>query len=80
MNRSLAVLSFACISVMTAGADAQSLVSEKKDLTGFAARKVIEAAWHRQRATIIRSRSRSSIPPGTWFRINRPMARQGIQV
>ena len=43
-NRSLAALSFACISVLTvARADAQSLVSEKKDLTGFAARKIIEA-------------------------------------
>jgi glc operon protein GlcG len=43
-NRSLAALSFACISVLTAAsADAQSLVSEKKDITGFAARTIIEA-------------------------------------
>ena len=43
-NRSLAALSFACMSVLTAAsADAQSLVSEKKDLTGFAARRIIEA-------------------------------------
>ena len=42
-NRSLAALSFACISVLiAASADAQSLVSEKKDITGFAARKIIE--------------------------------------
>jgi glc operon protein GlcG len=31
------------ISLLTASADAQSLVSEKKDVTGFGARKVIEA-------------------------------------
>ena len=42
-NRSLA-LSFACISVLTAtNAHAQSLLSNKKDITGFAARKMIEA-------------------------------------
>ena len=43
-HRSLATLSFACISVLTATiADAQSLLSDKKDITGFAARKMIEA-------------------------------------
>ena len=43
-NRSLAALSFVCISVLIAEtALAQSLVSEKKDVTGFAARKMIEA-------------------------------------
>jgi len=43
-NRSLAAVSFACISVLiAASADAQSLVSEKKDITGFAARTIIEA-------------------------------------
>jgi glc operon protein GlcG len=43
-NRSLVALSFLCISVLTASAaHAQTLLSEKKDLTGFAARKMIEA-------------------------------------
>jgi glc operon protein GlcG len=43
-NRSLATLSFACIFVLTAAnAHAQSLLSDKKDITGFAARKMIEA-------------------------------------
>ena len=43
-NRSLAALFFACIAVLTAAnAQAQALVSDKKDLTGFAARKIIEA-------------------------------------
>ena len=43
-NRSLAALSFACMAALTAArADAQSPVSEKKDITGFAARKIIEA-------------------------------------
>jgi glc operon protein GlcG len=43
-NRPLAALSFACIAVLIAGrADAQSLLSEKKDITGFAARQIIEA-------------------------------------
>jgi uncharacterized protein GlcG (DUF336 family) len=43
-NRSLATLSFACISVLTAtNAHAQSLLYDKKDITGFAARKMIEA-------------------------------------
>jgi uncharacterized protein GlcG (DUF336 family) len=43
-NRSLVALSFLCISVLTASAaHAQTLLSEKEDLTGFAARKMIEA-------------------------------------
>ncbi|MET0212201.1 MAG: heme-binding protein, partial [Vicinamibacterales bacterium] len=43
-NRSLVALSFLCISVLTASAaHAQTLLSEKKDITGFAARKMIEA-------------------------------------
>ena len=43
-NRSLAALSFVCISVLTAAtAHSQTLLSEKKDITGFAARKMIEA-------------------------------------
>ena len=43
-NRSLAALFFACIAVLTAAnAHAQSLLSDKKDITGFAARKMIEA-------------------------------------
>jgi uncharacterized protein GlcG (DUF336 family) len=42
-NRSLAALSLVCMSVLTAAhAHAQSLLSEKKDITGFAARKMIE--------------------------------------
>jgi glc operon protein GlcG len=41
---SLAALFFVCISALTAANTyAQSLVSDKKDITGFAARKVIEA-------------------------------------
>jgi glc operon protein GlcG len=43
-NRSLVALSFLCISVLTASAaHAQTLLFEKKDLTGFAARTMIEA-------------------------------------
>ena len=43
-NRSLAAVSFVCISVLSAAAaHAQTLLSEKKDITGFAARKMIEA-------------------------------------
>jgi glc operon protein GlcG len=43
-NRSLVALSFLCISALTAAvAHSQTLVSEKKDITGFAARKIIEA-------------------------------------
>jgi glc operon protein GlcG len=43
-NRSLAVPFFACIAVLTAAnAHGQSLTSDKKDITGFAARKMIEA-------------------------------------
>jgi glc operon protein GlcG len=43
-NRSLVALSFLCISVLPAATvPAQTLLSEKKDLTGFAARKMIEA-------------------------------------
>jgi glc operon protein GlcG len=43
-NRLLATLSFACISVLTVtNAHAQSLLSDRKDVTGFAARKMIEA-------------------------------------
>jgi uncharacterized protein GlcG (DUF336 family) len=43
-NRSLAALFVACISMLTAAnAHAQSLVSDKKNITGFAARKMIEA-------------------------------------
>jgi len=43
-NRSLVALSFLCISVLTAAtAHSQTLLSEKKDITGFAARKMIEA-------------------------------------
>ena len=80
-NRSLAALTFACISVLVAEtAYAQSLVSEKKDITGFAARKMIEAAWRRQRATNTRSHWQSSIPPVTCFPINRRMAQQGTPV
>ncbi len=42
-NRSLAALFLVCMSVLTAAhAHAQSLLSEKKDITGFAARKMIE--------------------------------------
>ena len=44
MNRLSAALSFFCMSVLTAAhAHSQSLVLEKKDITGFAARKMIEA-------------------------------------
>ena len=43
-NRPLAAVFFLCISAATAAnTHAQSLVAEKKDLTGFAARKMIEA-------------------------------------
>lgn len=43
-NRSLAALFFACIAVVTAAsAQAQSLLADKKEITGFAARKIIEA-------------------------------------
>jgi glc operon protein GlcG len=43
-NRSLIALSFLCISVLTAAAaHAQTLLSDKKDITGFAARRMIEA-------------------------------------
>jgi len=42
-NCSLAALCVACITVLTAAnASAQSLVTDKKDVTGFAARKMIE--------------------------------------
>jgi glc operon protein GlcG len=44
VNRTLAAVSVVCMSVLTAAhAHAQALVSEKKDITGFAARKMIEA-------------------------------------
>ena len=44
LNRSLAAAFFACVTVFGATtAQAQALVSDKKDLTGFAARKVVEA-------------------------------------
>src|SRR5262245_62148458 len=43
-NRSRAALFFASIAVLTAAnAHAQALVSDKKDITGYAARKMIEA-------------------------------------
>ena len=43
-NRSLVAVSFVFISVLTAAtALSQTLLSEKKDITGFAARKMIEA-------------------------------------
>src|SRR5687768_3952123 len=43
-NRTLAALLLPCIALLTAtNAQAQSLLYEKKDLTGFAARKMIEA-------------------------------------
>jgi glc operon protein GlcG len=43
-NRSLAALCFVCISALTAASvHAQSLLSDKKDITGFAARQMIEA-------------------------------------
>jgi glc operon protein GlcG len=42
-NHSLAVLFLACASILTAAhAQAQSLLSDKRDITGFAARKIIE--------------------------------------
>jgi uncharacterized protein GlcG (DUF336 family) len=42
-NGLLSALCVACISALTAAnVSAQSLVSEKKDITGFAARKMIE--------------------------------------
>ena len=44
LNRSLANLLIACIAVLTStAAIAQSLISDKKDITGFGARKMIEA-------------------------------------
>jgi len=44
LNRSLAALFFAGMTALTAAnAQAQALVSDKKDLTGFGARKIIEA-------------------------------------
>lgn len=44
LNRSRAAVFFASIAVLTAAnAQAQALVSDKKDITGFAARKMIEA-------------------------------------
>jgi glc operon protein GlcG len=43
-NRSLAAIIFTGIAVLSAAsAQAQSLLAEKKDITGFAARKIIEA-------------------------------------
>jgi glc operon protein GlcG len=43
-NRTLAAVSLVCMSILTAAhAHAQTLLSEKKDITGFAARKMIEA-------------------------------------
>jgi glc operon protein GlcG len=43
-NRLLAAVFFACLSILTAAhAHAQSLLSDKKDITGFAARTMIEA-------------------------------------
>ena len=43
-HRSLAILLFVCISVLTTtNAHAQSMLSDKRDITGFAARKMIEA-------------------------------------
>jgi glc operon protein GlcG len=43
-NRMLAAVSLVCMSILTAAhAHAQTLLSEKKDITGFAARKMIEA-------------------------------------
>jgi len=41
--RSLAALLFACTALSAADAQAQALLSDKRDLTGFAARKMIEA-------------------------------------
>ena len=44
LNRPLAAMSFVCMSLLfVVHVHAQSLVSEKKDITGFAARKMIEA-------------------------------------
>jgi len=43
-NRSLAAFVFACLAVLTAeSAQAQSFLMDKKEITGFAARKIIEA-------------------------------------
>ena len=42
-NRSLATLLFACTALVATGAQAQALLSDKRDVTGFAARKMIEA-------------------------------------
>jgi len=45
-NRSVAAFALACIAAFTAGsAQAQSLLTDKKDITGFAARKIIEACF-----------------------------------
>ncbi len=41
--RSLAALLFACTALSAVDAQAQALLSDKRDLTGFAARKMIEA-------------------------------------
>ena len=43
LNRSLAALSFVVVSLIAADAEAQSLLSDKRNITGFAARKMIEA-------------------------------------
>src|SRR5678815_1689516 len=44
LNRSRAAMSFVCIFALTAAhAHAQSLVADKKEVTSFAARKMIEA-------------------------------------
>ena len=44
LSRSLAAIVFACTTALTAtSAEAQALLSDKKDITGFAARKIIEA-------------------------------------
>ena len=43
-HRSLATLLIGCLAVLTAeSAQAQSLLMDKKEITGFAARKMIEA-------------------------------------
>ena len=44
LNRPLAHVFFACVAALTAtNANAQSLLSDKKDITPFAARKIIDA-------------------------------------
>src|SRR5258706_12731329 len=44
LNRPLAYVFFACVAALTAtNANAQSLLSDKKDITPFAARKIIDA-------------------------------------